>query len=80
MAEEDWQALVEGATIERYQRVGQSMVVHLSGPEEERVVQFSYRLHARYPLSVWTAPSRAYLDGDPLRVAVRAPTRISVGE
>jgi hypothetical protein len=76
--ERAWDALVDDGTIDRYQRDGQTMVVHLTDLPAEGPLQFIYRLQAVYPLSVWTPPSRAYPAGDPLHTAVRAPVRITV--
>jgi len=73
-----WQVLVEEGTVDRYQRVGQAMHVHLSGFPEEGLLEFSYRLRAAYPLAVWAPPSYAYPAGDPLRAAVRAPVWMEV--
>jgi hypothetical protein len=78
LEEGTWQALVEEGTVDRAQRVGQTMHVHLSGFPEEGLLVFSYRLRALYPLAVWAPPSRAYPTGDPLRAAVRAPAWIEV--
>jgi hypothetical protein len=77
-AEPEWEALVDGGVVDRYQRDGQVMRVHLAAMASEEPLRFTYRMQASYPLSVWTPPSRAYLAGDPLRATVRAPVRIEV--
>jgi hypothetical protein len=73
-----WEALLDDGTVERYRRDGQTMVASLSPVPDKELLQFSYGLRALFPLSVWTPPSRAYLAGDPLRAAVRAPVQIEV--
>jgi hypothetical protein len=75
---EEWQALVKDGILDRYQRDGQTMIARVTNLPAEGPLQFAYHLQARYPLSVWTPPSRACPAGDPLRAAVRAPVRIEV--
>jgi hypothetical protein len=78
VAEPEWEALVDGGVVDRYQQDGQVMRVHLAAMPPEEPLRFTYRVQAHYPLSVWTPPSRAYLAGDPLRATVRAPVQIKV--
>jgi hypothetical protein len=75
---EEWQAMADDGVIDRYQRDGQSMLVHVTRLPVEGPLRFTYRLQSLYPLSVWTPPSRAYPAGDPRRAAVRAPIEIEV--
>jgi hypothetical protein len=76
--EDQWQELVESGVALRCERHGERMVVYLADLSAEEPVQFAYRLRARFPLTVWTLPTRAYDPANPRRAAVRPPVQITV--
>ena len=76
--ESEWGDLVERGAINRYRRDGERMIVHLADLSVEAPVRFTYHLKARFPLSVWTLPTRAYDAANPGQVAVREPVWIEV--
>ena len=56
------------------------MIVHLAGLSADEPVRLTYHLRARFPLSVWTLPTRAYDAANPGRAAVREPVQIEVSK
>jgi len=75
---EDWEVLVERGVIAHYERIGEQIVAYLTDLSAEQPVQFSYRLRARFPLSVKTQPTRAFDVANPQRPAIRQPIEIEV--
>jgi uncharacterized protein YfaS (alpha-2-macroglobulin family) len=78
VVEGQWQELVESGGILRYERHGERMIMYLADLSAEEPVRFTYPLRARFPLTVWTLPTRAYDAANPGRAAVRAPVQITV--
>jgi uncharacterized protein YfaS (alpha-2-macroglobulin family) len=69
-----------GATIQRYEQTPRQILVYLANLSEGKPLTFSYRLRARFPLSVRSPASSAYDYYNPSTSGEKAPQPIVVVE
>ncbi len=75
---EDLDALVEKGVISRYELTGRQIIVYLEDLESGRLVEFGYRLRARFPLRAKVPRSVAYDYYTPDSRGVVAPVEMVV--
>ncbi|MBN1660108.1 MAG: hypothetical protein JXA93_17030 [Anaerolineae bacterium] len=68
----------EGAKISRFDLTGRQIIVYLEDLKAGQVLEFSYRIRARYPIKAQTPPSSAYDYYNPGISAMSAPASIKV--
>ncbi len=69
-----------GARIERYELTGRQVIVYVTNLSGKEALEFSYRLKAKYPLSVQTPASTAYDYYNPDHVGEVPPLVLTVTE
>jgi hypothetical protein len=76
----DLPADYQGARIERYELTGRQVIVYVTNLSGAEALGFSYRLKAKYPLSVQTPASAAYDYYNPDRAGEVQPLVLTVTE
>jgi hypothetical protein len=76
----DLDALVSSGKVAHYELAGKALLVYLYELSAAEPVQFSFRMRAKYPVTVLTQPTIAVDLANPQRPAVREPVEITVWE
>ncbi len=75
---EDLAALVKEKRIERFDLTGRQIILYLTGVEQGRPFEFSYRLKARFPIRAKTLRSTVYEYYNPDTRGVAVPVELVV--
>jgi len=74
----DLAELVDMNKIQKFKLTGRQIIVYLEKLDPQQVVEFSYRLRAKFPIKAKTPKSTAYEYYNPDNSATAAPTEIEV--
>jgi len=75
---EDLANLVERGKIQKYRLTGRQIIVYLEELKARQVLEFSYRLRAKFPIKAQTPSSRVYEYYNPENQATAAPEQLEV--
>ncbi len=75
---EDLAVLVQEKRIERFDLTGRQVILYLTGVEEGKPLEFSYRMKARFPIRAKTPRSTVYEYYNPCTRGVAAPVELVV--
>jgi len=75
---DDLNALVEKQAISRYELTGRQIIIYVENLSSERMLEFKYRLKARFPMRAKTQPYSAYDYYNPDQQTNIQPTQVTV--